>query len=85
MDTVSALLSVDSGPPTTAAPPQGDKLVVRRGSPWGLLSHAPGGPNTGAGSVFVRYPLTTFVRYPLTTGAETRIDYAETERVTLEH
>ncbi|MFF3246174.1 Ig-like domain-containing protein [Streptomyces sp. NPDC002870] len=77
MDTVSALLSVDSGPPTTAAPPQGDKLVVRRGSPWGLLSHAPGGPNTGAGSVFVRYPLTT--------GAETRIDYAETERVTLEH
>lgn len=76
-NTVSALLSVDSGPPNTAAPPQGDTLIVRRGSPLGLLSNAPGGPFTGEGSAFVRYPLTT--------GAETRIDYAQTEHVKLVH
>ncbi|UYQ65980.1 Ig-like domain-containing protein [Streptomyces peucetius] len=77
MEEVSALLSVNSGPPNTAAPPQGDTLIVRGGSPKDQLVNVPGGPFSGEGSAFVRYPHTT--------GAETRIDYTETERVILDH
>ncbi|MHC0428918.1 Ig-like domain-containing protein [Streptomyces sp. O3] len=74
-DTVSARLSVDAGPPTTAPPPQGDALTVRAGSPQGQVKSSPGGPSTAQGSVFVTYPQTT--------DATTRVDYAETEKLDL--
>jgi hypothetical protein len=76
LDTISALLFVNGGPPNTA-PPQGDSLIVRGTSPKDQLSKVPGGPNSGEGSAFIRYPQTT--------GTETRVDYTETERVVLDN
>lgn len=76
LDTISATLFVNGGPPNTA-PPQGDTLIVRGTSPRDQLSNVPGGPNSGEGSAFIRYPQTT--------GTETRVDYTETERVVLDN
>lgn len=73
-NTVNAQVSVDSGPPATAAPPQGDELIVRA-APQSQLQNVPGGPFSGEGSVLVSFPQST--------GNETRVDYTQTENVTL--
>ncbi|MFD7324281.1 Ig-like domain-containing protein [Streptomyces sp. NPDC059875] len=77
LNTISARLTVNGGPPATATPQQGDTLTVRGTSPQDQLQNAPGGPNSGEGSAFIRYPQTT--------GTETRVDYTETERVILDN
>ena len=71
-DTVSQLVSVDGGAPTTN-PPNGDTLIVQAGSPKAKLQKQPGANGSGV----------IFVRYPQTTGNETRVDYTDIETTKL--
>ncbi|MFG2999604.1 Ig-like domain-containing protein [Streptomyces sp. NPDC048340] len=73
-DTVSTQLSVDGGDPSQVQPEKGDELIVRAGSPKGLLKEEYPGKK-GTGSVLVAYPHTTH--------AKTRIDFTDTEDITL--
>lgn len=73
-DTVNANLYVDAGDPASTNP-VADRLNVYAASPEGHLQKQPGGPIQGSGSVFVTYPKTTL--------AETRLDYAYVEKITL--
>ncbi|MFZ3498305.1 Ig-like domain-containing protein [Streptomyces sp. 5.8] len=72
-DTVSTQISVDGGDPSGVRPEKGDELLVRTGSPKGELKEEYGGK--GKGSVLVLYPHTTH--------AKTRIDFTDTENITL--
>ncbi|MFE4635887.1 Ig-like domain-containing protein [Streptomyces sp. NPDC056773] len=73
-DTVSTHLSVDGGDPSKVRPEKGDELIVRAGSPKGLLKEDYSG-KSGQGSVLVAYPHTTH--------AQTHIDFTDTEDITL--
>ncbi|MFG2874130.1 Ig-like domain-containing protein [Streptomyces sp. NPDC048337] len=76
LDTVSAQLWVDGGPPSTVHPAKGDELIVRGGSPWAVLFEEYG-EKSGKGSVFVKYPKTSH--------AKTRIDFTDIEGTTLDN
>ncbi|MFF4393752.1 Ig-like domain-containing protein [Streptomyces sp. NPDC001552] len=72
-DTVSTHLSVDGGDPSHVRPGKGDELIVRAGSPKGVLKEDHSG-RAGTGTVLVAYPDTTHA---------THIDFTDTEDITL--
>ena len=74
-DTVNALLFVDGGQPKNVSQKH-DTLNLHDGVGNGQYRNLSGGPNTGAGSIELR-----FVK---TTGNVTRIDYTDIEKLTWE-
>jgi len=72
LDTVNAHLFVDAGDPTTNTP-NGDLLDVSDGSGRARLRKQPGGAVPNSGSILAEYSRTT--------GNQTRIDYANVEKV----
>jgi len=75
-DSVNARMMVDGNEPT-ANPQNADSLTVSSGSPKAKFQQLPGGPTPGSGGVVVNYPQST--------GNQTRIDYANIEKLKVVH